>query len=663
MALRIRMLAALVAAALVAAALGAASAAAEQARKSSRAQASAVPERGKADRTSVTTDGPAASNLPDGVSHGGHQHGGDVGHLPPTSRNVKLLSKLELDGEFGNVRPGQIADVGTHRGYAYLNSWQDELARTCERGGVFVVDIRNPRKPKEIGFIHAMEGSYPGEGNQVIRVKTPFFKGDLLTINSEACAGSGAPATRRGGITLVDVTNPRKPVKLAENFGDITPPSISAAKTNPEHLTHSAFSWQDGDRAYTVMVDNEEFEDVDIVDITNPRAPVLIRELDLTTLSDLGTAFGNLVNLHDMVVKEIAGKQIMLLSYWDGGYAMLDVDDPANPVFLGDTDFAACDPLKPAFCPPEGNAHQAEFSRDNRFFLATDEDFAPFRLSLQITSGPNAGQQFNAGDPIDASANISDLDDRTLAPSTRFFGRGCNGDPQAAPPADDGNPSTERIALIERGLCTFEQKVDNAEAAGYDGYLIFNNAGRPDGDPLVTNGVLGNTPLPGGFIERSTAMRIFGGSIPAAPGADGADVSVTPRFDGWGYMHLYDAQTLQDVDQYAIPESQDERFASGFGDLSIHEVATDPREDLGYISYYAGGFRVVSYGPGGLEEVGAFIDEGGNNFWGVQVADRRRKGRAVVLASDRDYGLYVFQYTGPLGGDDGDDESDDDSDD
>jgi hypothetical protein len=93
-------------------------------------------------------------------------------------------------------------------------------------------------------------------------------------------------------------------------------------------------------------------------------------------------------------------------------------------------------------------------------------------------------------------------------------------------------------------------------------------------------------------------------------------------------------------------------------------VATDPREDLGYISYYAGGFRVVSYGPGGLEEVGAFIDEGGNNFWGVQVADRRRKGRAVVLASDRDYGLYVFQYTGPLGDDDdSDDQSDDDSDD
>ena len=40
---------------------------------------------------------------------------------------------------------------------------------------------------------------------------------------------------------------------------------------------------------------------------------------------------------------------------------------------------------------------------------------------------------------------------------------------------------------------------------------------------------------------------------------------------------------------------------------------------MAYISYYAGGFRVVKYGNAGIHEVGAFIDEGGNNFWGVEV--------------------------------------------
>ena len=103
---------------------------------------------------------------------------------------------------------------------------------------------------------------------------------------------------------------------------------------------------------------------------------------------------------------------------------------------------------------------------------------------------------------------------------------------------------------------------------------------------------------------------------------------------------------MQDIDQYYLPEGQDPAFAQGFGDLSVHEVATDPDSNLAYISYYAGGFRVVSYGPGGLEEVGRFIDTGGNNFWGVEV-HKHPNGQKYVLASDRDSGVYLLQYTGP----------------
>lgn len=46
----------------------------------------------------------------------------------------------------------------------------------------------------------------------------------------------------------------------------------------------------------------------------------------------------------------------------------------------------------------------------------------------------------------------------------------------------------------------------------------------------------------------------------------------------------------------------------------------------------------------GIQEVGAFIDEGDNNFWGVEVWHDEH-GELFVLASDRDHGLYVFQYT------------------
>jgi hypothetical protein len=68
-----------------------------------------------------------------------------------------------------------------------------------------------------------------------------------------------------------------------------------------------------------------------------------------------------------------------------------------------------------------------------------------------------------------------------------------------------------------------------------------------------------------------------------------------------------------------------------------------------YFAYYAGGFRVakiVERGGGAtLQEVGRFIDTGGNNFWGAQVF--QRGGKEYVAASDRDFGLYIFEYTGP----------------
>jgi hypothetical protein len=113
---------------------------------------------------------------------------------------------------------------------------------------------------------------------------------------------------------------------------------------------------------------------------------------------------------------------------------------------------------------------------------------------------------------------------------------------------------------------------------------------------------------------------------------------------------------MADLDQFAIPEAHDPAYAEGFGDLSVHEVATDPDADLVYVSYYSGGFRVLTYAGGDLQEVGTFIagpgmtttsgkalTEHGNNFWGVEV-HKHPNGQKYVLASDRDSGVWIFQY-------------------
>jgi hypothetical protein len=97
------------------------------------------------------------------------------------------------------------------------------------------------------------------------------------------------------------------------------------------------------------------------------------------------------VFLHDVVVKEIGGQFYMLLSYWDAGYIVLNVTDPANPIYVTDSDFTNPDPeaLESAgiVVPPEGNAHQAEFTLDNQFIIGTDEDFDPYAAGVTGESG------------------------------------------------------------------------------------------------------------------------------------------------------------------------------------------------------------------------------------------------------------------------------------
>ena len=173
--------------------------------------------------------------------------------------------------------------------------------------------------------------------------------------------------------------------------------------------------------------------------------------------------------------------------------------------------------------------------------------------------------------------------------------------------------------------------------------------------------VAGNTPTFStdrktgfGFFDKEASYdnaACLAGSASLIPGVSLGDVGdvITIRafFDGWGYVHLFDNSTgkMAELDTYAIPESQDPAFAQGFGDLSVHEVATSQqRADLAYFSYYAGGFRVAKIVDNKLVETGRFIDQGGSNFWGVQVFENN--GIEYVAASDRDYGLYIFRYTG-----------------
>ncbi|MDQ3456530.1 MAG: hypothetical protein M3513_13965, partial [Actinomycetota bacterium] len=93
---------------------------------------------------------------------GSGQHGELDGHLPPRQEGVELVSKLQLTDV-----PGGIADVTVFEDTAYLAAY----STPCGEGGVHVVDISDVANPVEIGFIPTGEGSFVGEGVQVITVR------------------------------------------------------------------------------------------------------------------------------------------------------------------------------------------------------------------------------------------------------------------------------------------------------------------------------------------------------------------------------------------------------------------------------------------------------------------------------------------------------------
>ncbi|MEU5992802.1 hypothetical protein ABZ806_27865 [Spirillospora sp. NPDC047418] len=164
-----------------------------------------------------------------------------------------------------------------------------------------------------------------------------------------------------------------------------------------------------------MISDDEEqaTSDVDIMDITDPSNPTLIAETSLTDWpgAQKPLANGETVFLHDMVVKKIRGHWLGLLSYWDAGWVILNLDNPAKPVFVNDSDYPDPEKLL-GFSPPEGNGHQAEWTRNNRFIVGTDEDFSPTRTSFQITAGPNAGT-YGAGQ-FDWTVQIDTLPGKTF---------------------------------------------------------------------------------------------------------------------------------------------------------------------------------------------------------------------------------------------------------
>ncbi|MBI4283237.1 MAG: hypothetical protein HY663_02065 [Chloroflexi bacterium] len=546
--------------------------------------------------------------------------------------------------------PGHITDLWAHtarngRSYAYLGSFDEPF---CAENitGVHIVDITEPTKLQEVGFISSPIG-YRVNDVAVQRIKTPWFEGDILVHATEICRDS-PPESQGKGIFLYDVTDPLNPQLLAGNFLNFE--------------VHNVFIYQQDDRAFVIVVRDDAERDFYILEITNPKAPqeVAVRggvdwfnpETDQLALGELPAAF-----LHDVWVTvypkdfpdvALAGKVLAYLAYWDAGLVILDITDPANPIFLGDSDYLVPDPISKQA--PEGNSHDVAPTADGKLVFMGDEDFSPTHLSFNITEGGFAGEYRAASGVF--TIPIASLPDKIMKGPTTFVGLADNVLSIPLPNMTGLETGEKPIALIERGDVPFDTKIANVAQAGYGGAVIFNVVDTP-GRIVSMNGDPAKGTIPAVFVSRFTALAVLGISPNATattplppPGTAGSRIAATTVFDGWGYGRILDVSNpanIREVGQFATKGT----FAQPIppGDHSMHDAVLEGRR--AYISWYADGIRVVDFSqPEKPTEIAYFVDtEKGSNFWGVYLF-KHPNGQSYILGSDRDTGLWILNIPG-----------------
>lgn len=564
----------------------------------------------------------------------------------PSANVIKNLA----DTSHGNRQvPGATTDVWALGKYAYTGTFNSPCGGDSE-AGVWIWDVHNTNKVKFVGIIPSPIGSRSND----VKVAS-MNSGDILVHSNESCAGGP------GGFEIYNVDNPKDPDHLASVQTDDVNAFLRDVFGFVDFGVHNLFLFTQGDRDYVSAVVGSEFGNFQIFDITDPTSPTLVGFWgaesnsmtafpaphpfeDYATLTDFGkildadaylfSGFGASQNrfLHDITIS--ADGTEAYLANWDAGLVLLDISDVTNPVQVS----VALDPTSED---GEVNSHSMWHSEDASIVIEGEEDFAPFETVFTIDTGPNVGTYPSAEGAF--TTPIVSLLGQEMSGSTTYVGLACTGGDPVPPASGSGE-----IALIQRGVCRFDDKATNAINAGYDGMVVFNDEAR--GDALVT---MGGAPreIPGVFVGHSTGLAIAGVASAGdlVIGDAGADISASAVPNGWGGLRIWDySDPVNPVlaSTFATVCSSNPVYSGcdPAGTYSAHNVLV---ESLGktvkaYVSWYADGMLILDisdpYNP--VETARYTADD--ENYWGVY----KETNSPWIYGSDRNGGLTVFKELG-----------------
>ena len=571
----------------------------------------------------------------------------------PSAKNIK---NIDLRGRGVRNVARATTDVWAHDGYAYTGTFSAPCGGDSE-AGIWIWDTSNKNKVSFVGIIPSPVGSRTND------VKVDGMNsGAILVHSNEPC--NGGP----GGFEIYNVDDPANPIPLAhvqvDEIAEISP-FFFAPGALDDNGVHNLWLFTQGSNDYVAAQSEGVFDGFQIFDITDPANPTLVSGWGAEELFDPGVGaltladdptggrtleainwmfggFGSSQNrfLHDFTVT--ADGTQAYLAHWDAGLILLDITDISNPTIVS----LAIDPTSED---GEVNSHSVWPSEDGAIVVEGEEDFAPFETVFSIISGVAAGPYPASEGSI--TTPLNSLPGSELAGGTTYVGFACD---VGFPGFDDPVPAGSGIALIQRGACSFSSKINNAEAAGYSGVVMMNDADR--GDALVS---MGGDPvnLPGIFVGHSTGLAIAGVASAAdlVIGAVGELVSAAVVPNGWSGLRLWDYSDpsnpiLASTFNTVCSANPVDASCDPAGTYSSHNVVVETIDDKvkAYVSWYSDGMLVIDVtDPYNPVEVGRYLDSstnGGepNDFWGVY----KEAGVPFIYGSDRNGGLYILKEQG-----------------
>lgn len=580
----------------------------------------------------------------------------------------KKIKNLALVGRGDRLVPDATTDVWALDGYAYIGTFSEPcgtganyeagveevaLVDNVAAPGIAIFNVKNQNKPSYVGNLPSLEGSRVND----VKIFTASDGTDILVHSNEPCAGGP------GGFDLYDVSDPKNPVHLSHvTTGDINPLVLDLFGTVDEGV-HNLYLFSRDGRDYVAAQVEGVFDNFQIFDITDPTAAELVSSWGAEELFDPGVGeettdvdrvldayfwlidgYGASQNrfLHDFWVADDG--TLAYLANWDAGLVRLDISNFDNPEVVS---------VALALDSEDGevNSHSVWPSENGRVVVEGEEDFAPFKLQLFIDEGLlGIFDGAEAGFTPTVNDSLGAFDGETV-----YVGLACT--VSDAVPAGDGDD----VAVVQRGTCRFDEKVQNIQdAGGYTAVIIFNNLAG--GDVVLAPGGA-DRDLPTVFVGYSTGLAIFGLTPDTADqltiGMTGESAVPESVADGWSGFRIWDysnpenpilASTFNTVcSANPLADECDPR-----GTYSSHNVIVENQGNkvYAYFSWYTDGLIVVDvtnpYNPieiARYDESGAAFEaqNGGiQDIWGVY----KEPNSPFIYGSDRNGGLYIFKMLG-----------------